>query len=110
MKFSQLPLGARFRYEGTTYLKTGPMQARPTAGGGDRMMPRWAVLEMDDDTAAPAAPTAGGTGLRPALAAYHQRCLALLAEACPDESRRAATAAALEEARHDLLATLARHD
>jgi hypothetical protein len=42
MKIHQLPDGARFEYEGAEYVKTGPMFA--TGNGGQRLIPRYAVL------------------------------------------------------------------
>jgi hypothetical protein len=52
MKFQQLPLGARFEFEGQVYCKTGPMTASSEAGG-QRMMPRWADLRVLDGLARP---------------------------------------------------------
>lgn len=54
MKFQLLPLGARFEYEGKVYVKTGPMTAS-SEQGGQRMIPRFAVLKPLD--AAPPAPS-----------------------------------------------------
>lgn len=47
MKFQLLPMGARFEYEGQVYTKTGPMTAS-SAQGGQRMIPRFAVLKPLD--------------------------------------------------------------
>ena len=44
MKLTQLPLGARFEYEGEIFTKTGPMTAA-SEKGGQRMIPRYAVLK-----------------------------------------------------------------
>ena len=43
MKIHQLPIGARFEFEGEEYVKTGPMFA--TSQGGQRMIPKYAVLK-----------------------------------------------------------------
>ncbi|MDR3390304.1 MAG: hypothetical protein P4L77_01080 [Sulfuriferula sp.] len=43
MKFQHLPDGARFEYEGRHYTKISPLVAAEE-GGGQRMIPRYAVL------------------------------------------------------------------
>lgn len=53
MKFHQLPIGARFEYEGRVYVKTGPIAAA-TEQGGQRMIPRHAVLRPLDGGPPPA--------------------------------------------------------
>lgn len=53
MKLTQLPIGARFEYEGQIFTKTGPMTAADETGG-QRMIPRYAVLKpMDGYTPPP---------------------------------------------------------
>jgi len=79
MKFPQLAIGARFRYQGDTYCKTSPLAA-DGPDGAQRMIPRSAVVEAlqdGDDAARPAAVTP----LQQALDDYHAQCLALLREA-----------------------------
>ncbi|MBL8484685.1 MAG: hypothetical protein JNJ60_21000 [Rhodocyclaceae bacterium] len=44
MKFQQLPMGARFEYEGKIYVKAGPLTAT-SEQGGQCMIPRYAVLK-----------------------------------------------------------------
>jgi hypothetical protein len=46
MKIAQLPMGARFRYEGESYTKTGPLFA--TGSAGQRLIPKYALLEPLD--------------------------------------------------------------
>lgn len=60
MKFPQLPVGARFEYEGRVYVKTGPISAA-SEQGGQRMIPRHAVLRPVDGTPEPAPPKAART-------------------------------------------------
>jgi len=43
MKIHQLPMGARFEYEGKEYVKTGPMFG--SGEGGQRLFPKYAVLK-----------------------------------------------------------------
>lgn len=53
MKFQHLPIGARFEYEGRWYTKVGPLVAAEE-GGGQRMIPRYAVLRGSNNVAAAA--------------------------------------------------------
>lgn len=48
MKFTQIPLGARFEFEGKVFSKTGPMTATAEDGSGQRLIPRYAVLKPVD--------------------------------------------------------------
>lgn len=43
MKITQLPMGARFEYEGKEYVKTGPMFG--SGEGGQKLIPKYAVLK-----------------------------------------------------------------
>lgn len=57
MKLQQLPMGARFEYQGAVYVKTGPMMA--TAESGEKkLIPRYAVLKPLDPMPAAADPKA----------------------------------------------------
>ena len=47
MKLQQLPMGARFEYQGVIYAKTGPMMAA-SENGEKKMIPRYAVLKPLD--------------------------------------------------------------
>lgn len=102
MKFSQLPIGARFEFEGKVYVKTGPIAASSDQGG-QRMIPRYAVLRPLDGSA-PVAPPKSPRSLdevmvRKALEAFYQDCDRLLDGSIEDDGR-------LDEARKQL--TLAR--
>jgi hypothetical protein len=44
MKIHQLPMHARFEYEGQEYVKTGPLLA--TGPEGQRLIPKYAVLKV----------------------------------------------------------------
>jgi len=52
MKIHQLPMGARFAYEGEEYVKTGPLLA--TGKGGQRLIPKYALLQPLDAALRPA--------------------------------------------------------
>lgn len=56
MKLNHLPIGARFEFEGEIYTKTGPITAA-SEKGGQRMIPRYAVLRPVDGHTPPPAPT-----------------------------------------------------
>lgn len=51
MKLQHLPVGARFEYEGKIFVKTGPLTAA-SEEGGQRVIPRYAVLKPLDLPAA----------------------------------------------------------
>jgi|GEM_PF-5658050 len=48
----QLPVGARFEFEGVTYVKSSALLATPEADGPGRMIPRWAQISGPDTGAA----------------------------------------------------------
>ena len=60
MKLTQLPIGARFEYEGQIFTKTGPMTAAGETSG-QRMIPRYAVLKPMDGYTPPPEPEATRT-------------------------------------------------
>jgi len=47
MKLQHLAIGARFEYEGKTFVKTGPLTAS-SENGGQQIIPRYAVLKPLD--------------------------------------------------------------
>ncbi len=97
MKFQHLPVGARFEYEGRPYVKTGPLTAAGEQGG-QRMIPRWAVLKPADGAAPePAARVPrqlDETTVLVAFQAYHAECTRLLAETGDGEAVQERLAAA----------------
>ncbi|WP_374266288.1 hypothetical protein [Zoogloea sp.] len=74
MKLTQLPVGARFEYDGQVFTKTGPMTAVSEAGG-TRMIPRYAVLRPVGDLPPPPPPTPAhlvdADAVRAAFDLYH---------------------------------------
>lgn len=59
MKLQHLAMGARFEYEGVTYVKTGPMTASSETGG-QRIIPRYATLRaLEEPVAESKAPIKG---------------------------------------------------
>lgn len=94
MKIHQLPMGARFEYEGEEYVKTGPLIAAGKAG--QRMIPKYAVLKPLDAVAAAADPAPRRVLAREdvlrAFDAFYGCSLSLI-----PEERRPALAAARED-------------
>lgn len=107
MKFQHLPLGARFAFEGQTYTKTGPLTA-VSAQGGQRIIPRFAVLEPLDAGSAP--PRAGRcweeSQVRTALETLHGECARLLQTVSEHPEKLAAARALLDAARQRFLDSL----
>ena len=92
MKLNQLPLGARFEYQGKILTKTGPMTGA-TEKGGSVFIPKFAVLKAVDGNTPPppakAARTVDADTVLAAFEAYHGAAMRLV-----DESGRMALAAA----------------
>ncbi len=98
MKIHQLPLGARFEYEGEEYVKTGPLFA--TGRAGQRLIPKYAVLKPIGDTPPPAGPAAAENLPRARVLAALDRLVALGDGLVPEDRRddlAAARAAFLED-------------
>lgn len=86
MKIHQLPLGARFAYEGQEYTKTGPQIG--TGGNGQRLIPKYAVLQSLDEAAASRAVQLEPLTRAAVLAAFerfHAACEPLVPEERRDE-------------------------
>mgnify|MGYP006915288051 CR=1 FL=1 len=84
MKLNHLPIGARFEYEGQIYTKTGPITAAAEKGG-QRMIPRYAVLRPVDGSAPVEAPPLPARQLdeatvRSAFDDFHATCLRITDE------------------------------
>ncbi len=94
MKFQSFAVGARFEFEGKVYTKTGPLTAA-TEEGGQRMIPRSALLKPLDAPVEPS-PRRGRkldeVAVMNAFEAFHGECERLLAQAAgnaadPDAAR-----------------------
>lgn len=83
-------MGTRFEYEGKAYVKTGPLVG--SGEGGQRLIPKYAVLKVLDgsapQSAAPATPLARET----VMAAFADYCTTC-AELIPPEQQPALDAA-----------------
>lgn len=90
MKIHQLPLGARFEYEGAEYVKTGPLFA--TGPGGQRLIPRSAVLRPLGEGAQSSSQAAASPSKAQVLAAF-DAFYAAAAPLVPDDRQTELTAA-----------------
>ena len=75
MRFHELAVGAGFDYRGRRYVKTGPLTARAPEGG-DRIIPRSALVQASEQPAPTAHPPPDGDAIHAALAALERDCLA----------------------------------
>ncbi|MGB4065421.1 MAG: hypothetical protein WBK19_16480 [Azonexus sp.] len=80
MKLQDLPMGARFEYEGLVYVKTGPLTASSEAGG-QRIIPRHAVLKPLNQPANEGKGRLEGAVVRKAFNAFFETCDRLVGEA-----------------------------
>jgi len=109
MKFQLLPLGARFEFEGKVYVKTGPLTAT-TEEGGQRMIPRSAVLKTLDAPVAQTPKVARNLDevtVTAAFEVFFADCVRLLHAAASDELQAQALRAELDAAGERFLAGLA---
>lgn len=83
MKIHQLPMGARFEFEGVEYVKCGPLVA--AGPQGQRLIPKYAVLKALDGTPPAASPR--GPLAREAVLAAFERFHAACAPLVPEERR-----------------------
>ena len=113
IKFTLLPLGGNFDYQGERYSKTGPLTASHLQSGRQRMIPLSAMVTTGDDKATGAAAPApqgvlAASAVTEAFEHYHNGCLDWLKlaeqELSPETSERIRDA--LEQARRRLLAEL----
>jgi len=52
MKFKLLSVGQKFKYEGEVYLKTSPIIASNVETGHNKMIPAYAVLQLQEQSVA----------------------------------------------------------
>lgn len=113
MKFSQLPIGARFEFEGKAYVKTGPIAAS-SEEGGQRMIPRYAVLRSLDGSAPVALPKAvrslGEGVVTAAFDAFYRDCGRLLEDTVEDDDSLEAARRRLSSARDRFFAALGNNE
>lgn len=105
MKFSQVPVGQRFEFQGDVYTKTGPVTARDDRSGRSRMIPRSGEVSLlGAGAAAPVPLRSAGLDperVRAAVDRYHAAAEHALAADDPEVAR-----AMLAAARAEFLAAL----
>lgn len=83
-KFHLIPVGQHFEWEGKSYIKSTPLLATQVPEGGQKFMPRAALVKIvgTEGTPTPIRETPDSLDtvmVRSALARYHQRCIHLCA-------------------------------
>jgi len=111
MRFPQLPIGARFVYQGRTYSKTSALLASAEDGSGQRIIPKYADLTPADGSCAEVAPQAQQVQvdmatLASAIDAYHAACRDLMQQVCQDPTQSEAALGALNAAHARMRCTL----
>jgi hypothetical protein len=78
MKVQEIPVGARFEYQGRVFVKTGPITAT-AEDGGQRMIPRYADLRPLDRPLSAGRPgprrRLDEAKVRAAFDEFHRTCL-----------------------------------
>jgi hypothetical protein len=88
MKLQHLPIGARFEYEGVVHVKTGPLTAS-SESGGQRIIPRHAVLRPLDQPAGESKGKLEGAAVRKAFNAFFETSKRLVDDAGQAELEQA---------------------
>ncbi len=82
MKLQHLAIGARFEYEGKTFVKTGPLTASSDQGG-QQIIPRYAILKPLDAPASENKVIRGKlteAAVRAAFDTFYRQCQRLVDE------------------------------
>lgn len=107
-KFHLLGVGQHFEWEGKRYVKSTPLLATQVPEGGQKFMPRAALVRLvGEEISAPRADTPAtldSATVREAIERYHQRCLKLSVEL--QQGDAGATQDMLEQFYRELLAEL----
>jgi hypothetical protein len=103
-KFHLLAVGQHFEWEGKSYVKTTPLIASQVPDGGQKFMPRAALVTVAGAEAAPAPitetpATLDSATVRSAIARCHQRCMQASAASAQQQGE-------LEQIYRDLLVEL----
>lgn len=111
-KFHILSVGQHFEWEGKHYVKTTPLIATQVPDGGQKFMPRAAMVKVlgVEGTSQPIIETPAildGETVRNAISHYHQRCMQI-SEACIPQEGNIITQvqSELEQIYRDLLIEL----
>lgn len=103
LKFLHLQIGQQFEFRGQHYTKVAPLIASNNREGGQKMIPRSALVTVQDSDGVAAETTPSVQ--HPALAVlerYHQAAIAELKSLNEDETKLGAARARLETVREEL--------
>jgi hypothetical protein len=113
MKFQHLKIGQQFHYQGETYLKNTPLIASHAETGNQKLIPRYAEIELLDTTDSTIRQTTLQTPdphqIRATLEQYHELYLLAIRDALPqvDDSIIQSLQAKLDTLHKQLLQQLA---
>lgn len=87
MKFQHVKIGQQFHYQGETYVKATPLVASHAKTGQQKLIPRYAVIQLLESGPAPASrpsPTSLSTSqVRTAVEQFHALSLQALRDILP---------------------------
>ncbi len=87
MKFQYLKIGQQFRYQGETYVKTTPLVASHAESGANKLIPRYAEIELlatTNSTEFPSPPRPRNQHqIHTILEHHHELCLGAIRDAFP---------------------------
>jgi hypothetical protein len=112
MKFQYLKIGQQFSYQGETYVKTTPLVASHAETGQQKLIPRYAEIQVFETSPAPAPQASpqslSGAQVRAAVDQFHELCLKAIQDIFPqdDEVTLQAFQSRLNAARKQILQQL----
>ena len=112
MKFQHLKIGQQFSYQGETYVKATPLVASHVETGQQKLIPRYAEIQLRESTPAPEPQplpqSLNSNQVRAAFDQFHALCLTAIQEALPqcDEVALQAFHSRLSEAHKQTLQQL----
>lgn len=116
MKFQHLKIGQQFSYQGESYVKTTPLVASHAESGQQKLIPRYAEIQLLHNGPAPAPQASpqslNTTQVRTAFDQFHQLCLTALQDYLSqlDEATLQAVQARLKAAHKQILQQLGLED
>ena len=82
MKFKLLSIGQKFEFEGEVYVKTSPLVASDMKTGHNKMIPRYATLNLLDDSGTkeqqPTNTTVETKAVLSAFNDFYEKCIEVL--------------------------------
>ena len=112
MKFQHLKIGQQFNYQGETYVKATPLVASHAETGQQKLIPRYAEIQLLGNTPLPEAQSSprplSSTEVRATFDQFHTLCLRAIEDVLPqgDELTRQALHSRLSKVREQILRQL----